>query len=136
MELKQKLILIRGLPGSGKSTLAKKLIEENPHFKHYEADMYFVDRDGVYNFVGSNIGKAHHWCFSATETALQKGHTVIVSNTTTTQKEAQPYIDLAKRYSVELEIITLRENYGNIHNVPQETINKMQSRFVDELKTE
>lgn len=132
----RKLILIRGLPGSGKSTLAKKMVQENPSIHHYEADMYFVDSEGNYKYVGCNISKAHQWCFSATETALQKGYTVIVSNTTTTQKEAQPYIDLAKKLNAEIEIITLTENYGNIHNVPQETLNKMQSRFVYKLITE
>ena len=40
-----KLTIIRGLPGSGKSTLAKTL-----DVNHYEADMYFVDAKGEYDF--------------------------------------------------------------------------------------
>lgn len=130
MELKSnpKLIIIRGLPGAGKSTLAKKMIAENPDFLHFEADMYFV-KDGVYTFVASQISKAHEWCQNSTRTALQHGKSVIVSNTFTTRREAQPYLSMAEKLGISYEIVTLTDNYGSIHNVPQETINKMQARF-------
>jgi len=50
-----KLTIIRGLPGSGKSTLAKKLVYSNPGSVHLEADMYFIDRVGVYNYDPAKI---------------------------------------------------------------------------------
>lgn len=124
----QKLIIIRGLPGAGKTTLAKKMIENNPSFLHFEADMYF-EEDGVYKFVASKIGKAHEWCQNSTKTALQHGKTAVVSNTFTTRWEVEPYLLMAERLGIPYEIITLTDNYGSIHNVPQETINKMQARF-------
>jgi len=49
------LVIIRGLPGSGKSTFAKKFVEKG--FKHYEADMWMVDKDGNYSFDPSVNGK-------------------------------------------------------------------------------
>lgn len=126
--MEQKLIIIRGLPGSGKTTKAKQILEENPHFKHYEADMYF-EKDGEYKFVPSDLSKAHNWCFQMTENSIEHGDTVIVSNTFTTQWEVTPYSKLAKKHNIPFEIILLTENYGNIHGVPQETLNKMQKRF-------
>ena len=42
------LYIVRGIPGSGKSTFAKTL-----GGIHIEADQYFVDGDGNYNFDGS-----------------------------------------------------------------------------------
>jgi predicted kinase len=124
----QKLIIIRGLPGSGKTTKAKEMVRENPNFKHYEADMYF-EKDGEYKFVPSDLSKAHNWCYQMAEQSIQLGDTVIVSNTFTTQREVDPYSKLAKKYNIPFEIILLTENYGNIHGVPQETLNKMQRRF-------
>lgn len=124
----QKLIIIRGLPGSGKSTKAKSLLRENPGWHHYEADMYFV-QDGVYKFDGSKIGKAHEWCRTMTERALDEGYTVIVSNTFTTKFETQPYLDMAKKKNIPIEIILMTENYGSIHDVPQNVMEKMRKRF-------
>ena len=51
------LYIVRGIPGSGKSTLAKTL-----GGKHYEADMFFIDGEGHYNFDFTKIKDAHQWC--------------------------------------------------------------------------
>jgi|LakMenEpi03Aug12_release.lakeMendotaPanAssembly.Ray.scaffolds.fasta_scaffold897263_1 predicted kinase len=126
--MNNKLIIIRGLPGSGKTTKAKQILAENPTYKHYEADMYF-ERDGEYVFVPSHVPDAHKWCQTATFFALSAGYTVVVSNTFTTKKEIEPYITIANNLKIPFEILTLTENYGNIHNVPQHTLNKMQNRF-------
>ena len=40
----KELFLLRGLPGSGKSTLAKSI-----GGVHYEADMFFIKDDYIYN---------------------------------------------------------------------------------------
>jgi adenylate kinase family enzyme len=125
------LILIRGLPGSGKSTLAKKIMNDssmyNVQFVHLEADMYFIN-NGVYTFDREKIHEAHRWCFRSAEILLDNGQNVIVSNTFTTLKEIQPYIDLEKNKE-DLRIIHCDKNYGNIHNVPDETLQKMKDRF-------
>jgi hypothetical protein len=41
----------------------------------------------------------------------------------------QPYLDISKKYGVELEILEAKGNYGSIHGVPQKTIDAMRSRW-------
>lgn len=128
-----KLYLIRGIPGSGKSTLAKTIgngILSN--WSHYEADMFFI-KNGVYEFDHSKIKQAHEWCQEQTKEDLARGFTVIVSNTFTTIKELTPYFDIALLYGVMPTVITCNSNWGNIHNVPADTLSKMKERFQHDI---
>lgn len=122
-----KLTLIRGLPGSGKSTRAKE-ISRRAGAVHLEADMWFM-RNGKYDFDPSKLFLAHRWCQEQTEQNLKMGNSVVVSNTFTRKREAQFYIDLANRLGVELEIITATGDYGSIHDVPDEAIERMRARW-------
>lgn len=126
-----KLYLIRGISGSGKTTHAKKIIKENPDTYHVEADMYFHDEDGNYNFDPQKLKSAHAWCHNSTETALNFGSDVIVSNTFTQKWEIQPYIDLAEKYGAELIILKATGNYKNVHGVPEEGLKRMKDRWED-----
>lgn len=134
---KKKLILIRGIPGSGKSTLAKKILEEiraerEVWVEHYEADMYFTSPAGTYTYIGERIGEAHEWCHEQTEMFIRIKSfpvTAIVSNTFTRKSEIQPYIDLAEKHGAEIEIIEATGNYGSVHNVPEEVVQKMRDRW-------
>jgi predicted kinase len=128
----QTLTLIRGLPGSGKSTLAKALGADNNSI-NFEADMYFM-KNGQYVFDQSKLHSAHQWCFRQTDEYLGHNMSVIVSNTFTTQKECQPYIDLAKEKGIKLQIITVQGEFGSIHNVPEAAIERMKARFQWEIK--
>ncbi|NIY83190.1 ATP-binding protein [Vibrio hepatarius] len=119
-----KLTLIRGLPGSGKSTLAKTF-----HANHYEADMYFVDNKGCYAYQAEKLALAHQWCQSMTEKSLARKQSVVVSNTFVRRWEMAPYLKMAKRYGAKLEVIECTENFGNIHGVEPETIEKMKKRW-------
>lgn len=126
-----KLYLIRGLPGSGKSTYAKHIIKSNPDTLHYEADMYFLDEQGNYNFDANKLKHAHAWCFDSTENGLSSGHDVIVSNTFTQKWEMDSYIKLAKKFNAELIILKATGNYKNIHGVPDVALHRMISRWED-----
>jgi predicted kinase len=120
------LYLLRGLPGSGKSTLAKSL-----GGSHIEADMFFI-QDGEYKFDASKLKQAHEWCRATTETAMKLGaDKVIVTNTFTQEWEMEPYYKLAETYGhkVFTLIVESRHQSGNIHNVPDEIIEKMKKRF-------
>ena len=64
------LILIRGLPGSGKSTMARV---KYPNHIHLEADMYFEDDKGNYNFDPKKLKEAHKWCLETTRSLLSIG---------------------------------------------------------------
>lgn len=122
------LILIRGLPGSGKSTLSKKLKTEYAGRPVYvfEADDYF-SKSGSYEFDASKLNQAHKECFNNTvEKLKQEDAVVIVSNTFTTIKELTPYVELSKGTI----IIEMSSQFKSIHDVPEETIAKMQQRFI------
>lgn len=124
----QTLTLIRGLPGAGKSTLASELVSREPNTKHFEADMFFVE-DGMYRFDKSKLNGAHKWCLIQTMLSIIYGYNVVVSNTFTTKKELEPYIEITKGGTVQLRVIELKSNYGSIHGVPPETIHKMSQRW-------
>jgi energy-coupling factor transporter ATP-binding protein EcfA2 len=127
------LILVRGMPGSGKSTLAKILRdaldkEGMPAVYHYEADMYFLDEQGNYNFEVTELGAAHGWCLRKTREGLMKG-TVIVSNTFTAQRELRPYFNLAKEFGVVPVVYLAQNQFLNVHNVPANKLQAMRDRF-------
>lgn len=127
--LDNKLVLVRGLPGSGKSTFAKRY-SEDWFAVHLEADMYHMV-NGVYQFNGDNVPKAHAWCFETTKILLNSGVTVVVSNTFTKISEMQKYLDLADTLGIEREVYRSFGNFGSIHNVPEEVMVKMRDRFQD-----
>lgn len=114
-----KLVIIRGLPGSGKSTLARE-IRDKYKFLHYEQDMYHT-KDNVYDWKPSNIQHAFRWCYKSTRKALESGHNVVVSNMFLKLKSLKPYLKL----SDDILIIEMTNNYGNIHNIPKEAVDKM-----------
>jgi predicted kinase len=122
-----KLILIRGLPGSGKSTLAKRIA--SGFGVHVEADMFFTDIDGKYVFDISKIKEAHQWCQERTRHWLTEGAHVIVSNTFTTAGELRPYFDIAKEFDIVPNVILAQNNFGNVHDVPAEALERMKQRF-------
>lgn len=120
-----KLLLVRGLPGSGKSTLAKNLIG---WYWHIETDQFWM-QDGEYKFDASKLGEAHAWCQEKTRKLLTDGFSPVVSNTFTTKKELKPYFDIAKEFDIVPTVILCQSSWGNIHNVPEETLKRMAARF-------
>ena len=124
----KQLILLRGLPGSGKSTVAK-LFDKALHF---EADMYFLDADGNYQFDASRIKNAHNWCRDSVMDAMREGHPiVVVSNTFTQEWEMDAYYLLAEElgYRVTSMIVENRHAGKNIHGCPDDKIEQMRNRF-------
>lgn len=126
-----RLELVRGLPGSGKSTYAKQRVLDGFCHAHYEADMFFMTEDGVYVFDPSKLYQAHKWCFESAKNDLEKGLNVVVSNTFTRKREIRPFFNLCIELDCELDILTLENSFGSIHDVDAKTMNKMRQRFVD-----
>ncbi len=131
------LTIIRGLPGSGKSTCARKLkslFESAPCGQMAvvcEADAYFEKPDGSYEFDPSKLGAAHTHCQNEARAALRHGvPQVIISNTTTSFKEVKPYLDMAAEFGAGVRVVTMIHSYGSLHDVPAETMVRMQARFV------
>lgn len=125
------LILFRGLPGSGKSTLAETLCK-----KVFSADMFF-ERDGKYNFDGSKLPEAHKWCRESVDAEMTLGivDVIGVANTFTTEWEMKPYFDLAEDHGWRIATVIVENRHGsvNVHEVPDEAIDRMKARFVVQL---
>jgi predicted kinase len=120
------LYIVRGMPGSGKSTFAQTL-----GLPHFEADDFFTDLDGSYNFDPNLLKKAHKFCQNNVRQCLSEGLSVVVANTFTTLKEIKPYIKMAEEYDAEVIVATCTGDYGSIHGIPESTLERMKARFVD-----
>jgi predicted kinase len=129
------LFLVRGLPGSGKTSFATNIWNE---YAVCEADKFFYDKEGSYNFDPTKIKEAHAWCKNEVETRM-KDHQlneqyypeIAVSNTFTQEWEMKDYFDLANTYGYKIVSLIIENRHGNksIHNVPEETMDKMKNRF-------
>jgi predicted kinase len=129
------MYIVRGLPGSGKSTFANIVWNE---YAICEADKFFYDKEGNYNFDASKLREAHEWCKQEVETRMQDNQNnpqyypeIVVSNTFTQEWEMEAYFDLAKKYEYKVISLIVENRHGNtsIHDVPVETIEKMKDRF-------
>jgi predicted kinase len=121
------LILLRGCPGAGKSTFAHTL--DCPVF---EADMFFVNSQGVYNFDFTKIKDAHAWCQEMVEDNMFNQHEkIVVSNTFTQEWEMKVYYDMAKTYGYQVFSIIVENRHGgeNIHGVSADKLEVMKNRF-------
>lgn len=117
----QELILLRGAPGSGKSTLADKL-KEKFGYSVRENDNFFLDKDGNYKFKLKFHNFAKEVCLKDTYEDIFRGMSVVVSNTFTKLDELDPYIEIANRHNIKLNIIEMKLSYDNIHNVPNDIV--------------
>jgi len=121
------LYIVRGVPGSGKTTLAKQLTANV-----FEADHYFYDNDGNYNFIPSEIKEAHKECQQFVGYAMESGiEKIAVSNTFTQEWEMEPYFELAKKHGFNVFTIVVENRHGglNQHGVPEDKIEQMKNRF-------
>lgn len=125
------LYLIRGLPGSGKSSFARELYAAGIVRAAFEADNFFYNVRGDYNFDPAQLHQAHLKCQNDTEAYLMRGFSVAVSNTSTTEKEVAVYKKLAEKYNAKfVSIITENRHEGkNVHGVPADKLTAMQNRF-------
>jgi predicted kinase len=129
--MKEKTIIFtRGIPGCGKSTFAEYLALSNGAVI-CTADDYFIDENGDYKWNPDKIGTAHRWCESKAKKAMEDGKDVIIANTSTKESELKPYITMADEYGYRIISLIVENRHGgkNIHDVPEETINKMKDRF-------
>jgi predicted kinase len=119
------LIIVRGLPGSGKTTFVKSVFSG---YLHYEADQYFETESG-YQFDVNKLFQAHMTCQNNVDKALNTGKDCIVSNTFTTIKEMKPYLEMAEKYKANLIVVECSGQFGSVHNVPKEAMDKMLNRW-------
>ena len=91
-----------------------------------EADQYFERPDGAYSFNPAELSRAHAWCLATTRKILWQGFDVVVCNTFSRVWEMQPYLDLE---DCEIEVRTASGDYGSVHNVPKDAIDRMRNRW-------
>ncbi|UES35810.1 hypothetical protein sKKP3263_000046 [Serratia phage KKP_3264] len=131
----KQLIILRGVSGAGKSTVAE-IISEG-YWPICEADQYHYTENGVYDWKPENVGKAHAWCQSIVRDAMASNiKKIIVSNTSTTEKELKPYFTLAEEFGYQVISLVVENRHGNdsIHEVPQHTRDQQEKRLRSSLK--
>ena len=135
-----KMIIIRGLPGSGKTHLAHEMEMEIRRKKgmvcHFEADMFHMkwneaENKRTYQYDPYMKIVAHRWCESMVEDAMEDGRDIIVSNTFSQYWEMVPYLILARDFGYSVQVITCKGEYPNIHDVPDDAIQRMRERWED-----
>ena len=130
------LYVFRGIPGSGKTTQARKLqkaiLDDGKICLLYEADMYWMTEDGQYKFNPNLLGLAHDWCRNKVREGLKDTNTdyVIVANTNLTEKEMNVWEDMANELDVSMVVVRMNNDFGNIHGVPPEAMERMRSKLV------
>jgi predicted kinase len=129
------LFLIRGIPGSGKTSFATHIWNE---YAVCEADKFFYDKEGNYNFDPTKLKEAHAWCKNEVETRMidhqnngQYYPEIAVSNTFTQEWEMKDYFDLAEKYGYKTVSLIVENRHGgkNVHGVPDEKLEIMKNRF-------
>ena len=129
------LFLIRGIPGSGKTSFATHIWNE---YAVCEADKFFYDKEGNYNFDPTKLKEAHAWCKNEVETRMidhqnngQYYPEIAVSNTFTQEWEMKDYYDLAEKYGYKIVSLIVENRHGgkNVHGVPDEKLEIMKNRF-------
>ena len=62
--------------------------------------------------------------------------TIVVSNTLTSEYEMEPYLEFAKKYGYQIVSLVVENRHGNssIHDVPKETLDKMETRLKNSIK--
>ena len=133
--MEKTLILLRGLPGSGKSTLAHLITNQ---FSVCEADKFFTDKEGNYNFDATKLSQAHKWCREQVEIRMSDNQMneqfypkIVVSNTFTQEWEMDAYYELAKKYDYNVHSVIVENRHGGVnqHNVPADKLEQMKNRF-------
>tara|TARA_Y100000361_G_scaffold2433_2_gene2105 strand:+ start:9987 stop:10409 length:423 start_codon:yes stop_codon:yes gene_type:complete len=136
------LYIVRGLSGSGKSSIASELVnpiwdsESEAFIKDfYSADDFFTDKEGRYNFDPNKLKEAHEECQKNVELAMQRDNVrkIAVANTFSQAWEAEPYFKLAEKHDYHPFVLECQNDFGNIHDVPQKSIDMMKERWEDRL---
>ena len=135
----KQLVIFRGPSGSGKSTAAKKFAKDSGvgfDGVHFEADQFFMVL-GKYQFDATKLGQAHGWCQRQVRESMEAGlKLVIVSNTSMTKWEVNPYVALAEEFDYEVVIYKIKGPWDaklyasrNAHNVPLHVVQKQIDKY-------
>ena len=132
------LMILRGASGSGKSSLAHFLVNNSScEAVYYEADMFMENEQGQYEFKPEKLGYCHNKCVSSVEASMvSELPLIIVSNTSTKERDFKAYIDLANKHGYKVTSLVVENRHGNkdLHNVPEETLKRQEEAIRQSLK--
>jgi predicted kinase len=127
----RELILLRGLPGSGKTTLALVLSEDGK-YPVFSVDDYFTDESGRYEFRFQENHIAYKNCEESVKAAMHfNSEKIILHNTFTLEWEMEPYFKLAAECNYRVHVVTVENRHDgtNVHDIPNEYVERMRSKF-------
>lgn len=131
--------MLRGVSGCGKSTYAEwlKSLHHPDDCVICCADDYFTDKNGNYKFNPEGIASAHDACQRKFRQAIyDRKKLVIVCNTSTRIRDVQYYKRIADQHEYQTTVLTVENwnNTVNIHNVPEETLERQEKQLRESIK--
>ena len=112
----RELIIMSGFSGGGKSFVVDALVEK---YKRMGVSISVCSTDNFwyqevgddpteYNFDRKRLAEAHQWNQRWADKAMKSNiHVVIIDNTNTQQREAQPYINMGKANGYNIRFIAV-----------------------------
>ena len=128
------VIIVRGVSGAGKSTFANIVAEPKVVCT---ADDYF-EQGGGYNFDPTKLGHAHKQSMDKFDKALVDPNVanIVVANTNTKPRDYKHYVDMANKAGVKVIYVVLEKRHDNpnVHNVPDEALQRQHDALKNDLK--
>ena len=133
------LILLRGVPGAGKTTTSTLFLgcASCDDTITVAADDYMVDEDGNYEYDFNKLKECHKLCQDEVRNSLQTNSIVVVHNTFCADWEMDAYYKIAEEVGdcrVYSMIVENRHGSKSIHDVPDDKIEMMKTKLMDNIK--
>jgi uridine kinase len=133
----KQILILRSVSGAGKSTLAK-VLTSRIGWVTVCADDYFTDAAGNYNFDATKLSNAHAECKVNFIEALNESTVegIVVANTNTSTAECKFYEQEAAKVGATVFHIVIENRHGNsnIHNVPDNVLERQEANIRNSLK--
>lgn len=100
--MRQKLVVLRGLPASGKSTYAAQLVIQNNYKRFNRDDMRMMIDNSI--FSADNEALITDFMYFMIDTWLEKGYNVVLDNTHLNPYTVKEARRLAADHDAEIEI--------------------------------